>query len=171
MIAVPTIYMKMFTRKVVKEFDNGDDKLIFRDTLKVNVDYGTIVKLFKLRLNENFFKGYIDKDETQLFYLGSLRRPLSVNLPLIQINFENKKTADGQIIIKIKIVNFTLILFGGVNISILVFSIIGLDPYSQNDNHVSLEVPLIVFMISYIFLLSRYLIELSEFKKEIKRLQ
>ena len=42
--------------------------LIFRDTLKVNVDYKTIVTLFKSKLNENFFKGYIDKDETQLFY-------------------------------------------------------------------------------------------------------
>lgn len=144
--------------------------LIFRDTLKVNVDYGTIVTLFKLKLNENFFKGYIDKDETQLFYIsGLLRRPFSVNLPLIQINLENKETDDGQIIIKFKIVNFALILFGFANVSIFLSSIAGLDPHG--DNQVPSEVPLLVFIISYVFLLSKYLIELSEFKKEIRRLQ
>lgn len=144
--------------------------LIFRDTLKVNVDYRTIVTLFKLKLNENFFKGYIDRDETQLFYIsGLLRRPFSINLPLIQINLENKETDDGQIIVKFKIVNFALILFGFANVSIFLFSIADLDPHGGNQ--VPLEVPLLVFIISYVFLLSKYLIELSEFKKEIRRLQ
>lgn len=144
--------------------------LIFRDTLKVNVDYKTIVTLFKSKLNENFFKGYIDKDETQLFYFsGFLKRPLSVKLPIIQINVENKRTDDGNIVIKFKIVNFVLVLFGFANISILLSSMIGLD--TQGDSHISLEVPLVVFIISYIFLLSKYLVELSQFKREIDRFQ
>lgn len=142
----------------------------FRDTLKVNADYGTIVASFKSRLNENFFKGYIDKDDTQLFYIsGLLRRPFGVNLPLIQINFENKKTDDRQIIIKFKIVNFALILFAFANVSIFVSAIAGL--VSHGPNQVPTEVPAVVFIVSYAFLLFKYLIELSEFKKEIKRFQ
>jgi hypothetical protein len=155
--------------KAVKNIDMGLTSLIFRDTVKVKADYGTIVSLFKLGLNRTYYKGYIDKDETQLFYFsGFFKRPLSANLPLIQINFEDRKAEDGQLVIKFKIVNFALVLFGLANGIILLFSIVDLDPYKQN--RIPPGIPLLTFALSYGFLLFMYLIEWSEFKREIRRL-
>jgi hypothetical protein len=148
----------------------GLTSLIFRDTLKVNADYGTVVTCFKSGLDENFHKGYIDKNETQLFYFsGFFRRPLSVNLPIIQINFENKNGDQGQTIIKFKIVDFALIVFGLANGSILLFSIFDLIP--NRHEQIPTGVPIVTCIFSYGFLLFVYLIELSGFKREIKRLQ
>jgi len=145
--------------------------LIFRDTLKVNADYGTIVTSFKSRLNKNFYKGYIDREGAQLFYFsGFLKRPLSVDLPVVQLNFKNKKDDRGQTTIKFKIVNVALILFVLANGFIALFSIVNLDPYRPNPP-IPQVVPLLLFPVSYGFLLFMYLTELSEFKREIKRLQ
>lgn len=148
----------------------GLTSLIFRDTFSIKADYDYIVSSFKARLDENYFKGYIDKDETQLFYFsGVFRRPLSVNLPIIQINFQNKVDEHGKTIIKFKIVNFMLILFGVANASILFFSIVDMDPY-RNDKIPS-EIPLIMLVFSYAILIGIYLAELSCFKSEIKLLE
>jgi hypothetical protein len=144
----------------------GLTSIILRDTLKVKADYATIVMLFKLGLNKRYHKGYIDKDETQLFYSsGFFRRPLSANLPIIQINFENKKAVNGQTIIRFKIVNFALIVFGLAN------GFISLSSILDQHNTIPSGIPLMVFIFSYGFLLSMYLIELSEFKKELTRLR
>ena len=143
--------------------------LIFRDTVKVRTDYGIIVSLVKLGLNRTYYKGYIDKDETQLFYSsGFFRRPLSANFPLIQINFEDKKAEDGNLVIKFKIVNLALILFGLANGIILLFSIVDLDPYDHN--RIPPGIPLLTFTLSYGFLLFIYMSEWSEFKREMRRL-
>jgi hypothetical protein len=148
----------------------GLTSLIFRDKFSVKADYDYIISIFKARLDENYFKGYIDKDETQLFYFsGVFRRPLSVNLPIIQINFQNKVDEHGKTIIKFKIVNFMLILFGIANASILLFSIVELDPYRPNK--IPSEIPLIMLVFSYAFLFGIYLAELSCFKSEITLLE
>jgi hypothetical protein len=144
--------------------------LIFRDTFKVKGDYAKIVTSFKAKLDENYFKGYTDRDETELFYFsGSFRRPLSVNLPIVQLNFENKTDDEGKIKIKFKIVNFALILFGLANASILFFSIVDINPDRPND--IPSGVPIGTFVFSYGFLLFMYLVELSGFKKEIEHLE
>jgi hypothetical protein len=148
----------------------GLTSIIFRDTLKVKADYDKVTSSFKTKLDKNFYKGYIDKDETQLFYFsGAFRRPLSVNLPIIQINFENKIDEHGKTTIKFKIVNFALILFGLANGSILFFSLVNLDPYRPNN--VPSEISLIMFVFSYSFLIGLYLIELYGFKREIRKLE
>lgn len=148
----------------------GLTSLIFRETFKVKADYDKVITSFKTKLDKNFYKGYIDKDEAQLFYFSeAFRRPLSVNLPIIQINFENKIDKQGKTTIKFKIVNFALILFGLVNGSILVFSIVDLDLYRPNN--IPSEIPLIMLAFSYGFLMVMYLIELYAFKREIKQLE
>ena len=52
--------------------------LTFRDTIKIKADYGELVGLFQQRLDEKYFKGFIDKDETQVFsYTGFFSPSLS----------------------------------------------------------------------------------------------
>ena len=148
----------------------GLTSLIFRDTFKVKADYGKITTYFKTKLDDTYYKGYIDPDETQLFYCsGAFRLPLSVKLPIVQLNVENKVDSEGRIKIKFKIVNFALILFGLANGIIIFFSIFNLSPGRHNE--IPEESPLIMLVFSYGLLLSSYLIELSDFKKEIELLE
>lgn len=148
----------------------GLTSLIFRDTFKVTADYDKVITSFKTKLDKNFYKGYINKDDTQLFYFSeALKRPLSVNLPIIQQNFENKIDEQGKTTIKFKIVNFALILFGLINGSILFFSVVDLDPFRPNN--IPSEIPLVMLAFSYGFLMAMYLIELYGFKREIKQLE
>lgn len=42
----------------------GLRSLIFSDTFEVKADYGKIAAYFKTKLDETYFKGYIDRDET-----------------------------------------------------------------------------------------------------------
>ena len=138
---------------------------IFRNTFEVKADYGTLATSMKSKLNEIYFKGYIDRDETQLFYYsGAFRRPLSTSLPIVQVNFANRTNDNGKTVVKFKIVDFMLILFGLANVSILTASLLKVDP------RITLVIPLITATISYGFLLFMYLIELSGFERELRRM-
>lgn len=144
--------------------------LIFRDTFVIKADYGEIATYFKTKLNDTYYKGYIDRDETQLFYFsGAFTQPLSAKLPIVQLNIENKADSEGKLKIKFKIVNFALILFGLGNGSIIFFSIVNIDPGGRNE--IPPLIPLIMFVFSYCFLLFMYLVERSGFKKEIEQLE
>ena len=147
----------------------GLKNLIFRDTFEIKADYGKLATYFKTKLDDKYFKGYIDRDETQLFYFsGTFARPLSVRLPIVQLNIENKVDNEGKIKIKFKIVDFALILFGLANASIIFFSIVNINP---GPNSIPPEIPPIMFIFSYGFLLFMYLTERSGFKKEIEHLE
>lgn len=148
----------------------GLRSLTFRDTFEIETDYEKIATYFKTKLNGTYFKGYIDGDETQLFYFsGTFKRPLSVNLPIVQLNVENKVDSEGKIKIKFKIVDFALILFGLVNGVIIFFSIFNVTP--DGSNVIPQLVPLIIFVFTYGLLLVMYLAELSKFKKELQKLE
>jgi hypothetical protein len=147
----------------------GLRNLIFRDTFEIKADYGNLATYFKSRLDDIYFKGYIDKDETQLFYYsGAFARPLSARLPIVQLNIENKVDNEGKIKIKFKIVDFALILFGLANGFIIFFSVVSIN---KGQNNIPPEIPPLMFIFSYGFLMLMYLVERSGFKKEIERLE
>jgi|GraSoiStandDraft_49_1057285.scaffolds.fasta_scaffold480885_1 hypothetical protein len=147
----------------------GLKSLIFRDTFEIKADYGKLATYFKTKLDDKYFKGYIDRDETQLFfYSGAFKRPLSARLPIVQLNIDNKVDNEGKIKIRFKIVDFALILFGLANGSIIFFSIVNVNP---GPNSIPPEIPPIMFIFSYSFLLFMYMIERSGFKKEIEQLE
>ncbi len=134
--------------------------LTFRDTIKIKADYGELVGLFQQRLDEKYFKGFIDKDETQVFsYTGFFSPSLSPSLPVIQINVKNQVDNRGEIEIKLKLVNFALIVFCLAIGLILFFTIKG---------EISIVSTLFILVLSYGFLLFFYRSALSEFKKEIE---
>lgn len=139
--------------------------LLFKDSFKVSADYVTMVTFFKSGLNERYFKGFIDKDETQLFYYSDFfSRSFSPSLPVIQINFKNQVDTSGQIEIKFRLVSFALIAFGLVNGLILLFSIVN----SDKINTIPLLAAISFLVFSYGFLLFYYRSALTGFKKEIK---
>jgi hypothetical protein len=143
--------------------------LIFRDVFEIKADYGKLATYFKTKLNDTYYKGYIDHDETQLFYFsGVFKRPLSANLPIIQLNIDNKSTGEGKIKIKFKIVDFALILFALANCSVLFFSMVNIHP---GPNEIPPEVSPLMLAFSYGFLQLIYQIERSGFKQELKRLE
>lgn len=144
--------------------------MVFRDTIEVKADYDRIATYFKTKLDETYFGGYIDHDQTQLFYFsGFFRRPFSVNMPVVQLNVENKVNNAGRVKIKFKIVDFALIVFGIANGIILFFSIFNLNP--DRPNVIPSGVPIMALVLSYGFLLFIYLIELSGFRREIELLE
>lgn len=144
--------------------------LIFRDTFEIKADYGKLATYFKTKLNDTYYKGYIDRDETQLFYYsGTFTRPLSSKIPIVQLNIENKVDREGKLKINFKIVDFALILFGLANGSIIFFSIFNVNPGGRNE--IPPEIPFVMFIFSYGFLMFMYLVERSGFKKEIEKLE
>jgi hypothetical protein len=105
-----------------------------------------------------------------LFYSSGLfKRPLSVDIPIVQLNVENKVNSEGKIKIKCKMVDFALILFGIANGSIIFLALFNFDPYRTND--ITPQVAFIMLVLSYGVLLFTYLIELSGFKREMEQLE
>ena len=144
----------------------GLRSLIFRETFEIKADYGKMTAYFKTKLNVTYYKGYIDSDETQLFYCSNIFKPRQT-LPILQLNIESKVDNEGKIKIRIKIVDFLLIAFGlGICIFILfsIFKIV-----------LPVEFPpgIILFMavFCYAFLQVNYQIELSGFKRELEELK
>ena len=162
--------LKKYYIVVIKWYKNmGLTSLIFRDTVKIRADYGEIVDLFKGRLNEKYLMGFIDKDETQLFYFSDvLSRSFSPSLPVIQLNFKNQADNNREIEIKFKLVNLLLIFFGLANGLVLFFSIFHVD--SDKIVDIPLSASIFVLVFSYGLLLLFYRSALAEFKREIERL-
>ncbi len=147
----------------------GLTSLSFRDTIRVRADYRNMVTFFKDRLNEKYFKGFIDKDETQLFYFSDFfPKSFSPSLPVIQLNFKNQADSNGEIEVKFKIVDFALILFGLVNGSIILFSILPIN--SAEIRVIPLSASIFILVFSYGFLLFFYRSALAGFKRDIENL-
>lgn len=137
--------------------------LIFRDKFKIHSEYDRMVSFFKTGLNDLYYKGYIDKDETQLFYSSGFFRPiLNPVIPVMQLNFKNKADKHGQFEIQLKMVDFVVVLFAIANLSIIIAAI-----YSDK---VSWITGLLFPVFSYLFLLVSYSLELRNFKKDIEPL-
>lgn len=85
-------------------------RLIFRDKFTVNADYSEMVSYFEKRLDVNYFKGYINKHETQLLcYRPFLSKPIGTPLPVCEMNFKSQKDRNGKIEVRFKIANSLMI--------------------------------------------------------------
>jgi hypothetical protein len=145
------------------------DSLLMRHSFLVKTDYEKMRLYFKSKLDVTYFKGYLDRDETQLFYnSGAMNRPLSVNLPMVQLNIENKPDPQGNYVIKFKIVDLVLIFFGITNSCVITFFILG---YWSGGENLPIEIPLIFFLFSYGSLQFRYRLELVNFEKQVELLR
>lgn len=87
-------------------------RLIFRDKVAVKAEYAEMAAYFKRRIGENYFKGYIDEHQTQLYchwdIISSFR--LIPPIPVFQMNFDDKKNAGGNIVVRFKLANALIIL-------------------------------------------------------------
>jgi hypothetical protein len=128
-------------------------RLIFRDRVTVNADYDEMVSYVRKRLDENYFKGYIDQHQTQLFcYWEFLPRGINSPLPVCQMNFENEKDRDGKIVVRFKIVNALIILF---------FVISGAIFYGMITSDIHPKYALIVPTVAYLYLTFRYNVDFT----------
>ena len=142
------------------------DSLLMRHSFLVKTDYEKMRLYFKSKLDVTYFKGYLDRDETQLFYnSGAMNRPLSVNLPMVQLNIENKPDPQGNYVIKFKIVDLVLIFFGITNSCVITFFIVG---YWSGGENLPIEILLIFFLFTYGSLQFRYRLELVNFEKQVE---
>lgn len=145
------------------------DSLLMRHSFLVKTDYDKMRLFFKSKLDDTYFKGYLDRDETQLFYnSGAMNMPLNVNLPMVQLNIENKPDPQGNYLIKFKIVDFVLIFFGITNSCLITFFIVG---YWNGGENLPIEILLIFFLFSYGSLQFRYRLELVNFEKQVEILR
>src|SRR5687767_6090027 len=102
--------------------------LLFRDSFVVDASYDKIVSFVKLKLDDTYFKGRIDKEEIQVFFKSKFfDRPLSSNLPFIQLNVKNNADKNGKIKIWFKLVDVVAILFVLSNLIILFLSLVNLN--------------------------------------------
>lgn len=97
-----------------------------------------------------------------------MNRPLSVNLPMVQLNIENKPDPQGNYVIKFKIVDLVLIFFGITNSCVITFFIVG---YWSGGENLPIEILLIFFLFTYGSLQFRYRLELVNFEKQVEILR
>ena len=142
--------------------------LLFRDVFEVKADYEKVRNYLRLRLNETYYKGYIDRDEIQLFFASGGMGSVFTSLPLVQVNIENKIYTNGKIRVKVKLVDFVLWLFGIANASIILSSI---PDIGFGDNGLPIEAAPFPLILTYSFLQIKYLGERSILKHEMKLLE
>jgi hypothetical protein len=123
-----------------------------------------MITFFKRQLNENYFKGFIDRDETQLFYDSHLTpKSLSPSVPIIQINFQNQVDENGRIKVRFRIATMALVFFGllcGL-IAYLIF---------RSDNVDGVLTTSFALASIYAILLIFYRAALTSFKAEIEKI-
>ena len=102
---------------------------IFRESFVLRTKYDTIVHHIKEHLNEKYYKGYLGRDELQVFFLsGILKSTFSPLLPVFQVNIENTSGKNGEVFVRFKIVNFVLILSAAIILLLSFSSLVNIDP-------------------------------------------
>ncbi|HEX8060979.1 MAG TPA: hypothetical protein VF473_08585 [Cyclobacteriaceae bacterium] len=137
-------------------------RLVFRDKIAVNAEYAEMATFFKKRIGENYFKGYIDEHQSELYCYWPLA-PIKLGpIPICQMNFDDKKDADGNIAVHFKIMNsltvFTVIIAGAIAYELLV-----------TDAPVGFAISILVF--PYLYLLFRYDHDHSELVSDLKNIE
>jgi hypothetical protein len=88
-------------------------RLIFRDKVAVKAEYAEMAAYFKIRarIGENYFKGYIDDHQAQILCDWDFMsvRFFFMPVPICQINFDDKKDADGRTVVHLKMMNSVII--------------------------------------------------------------
>lgn len=146
------------------------ERLIFKDSFITSVEYEDLCRNLKTKLNNNFFKGYIDKDETLLFYYPNfINASFVIRLPMTQIKFSRPINNKEQLKIKFKIVDFILILFGIACLTIWSAFIFN---YAEPEiGGARLMIPTIATVFAYFFLQIMYAIEIDKFKRDLETIK
>ncbi len=145
-------------------------RLIFKDSFTTSLNYEDLCFSLKKKLNKRFFKGYLSKNETLLYYYSEFIN-LSVvpKMPITQIKFIKPPNDKGQLIIEFKLVDIILIFFGAGCLPIwLAFTFNFAEPVMGLGR---LVIPTIATIFIYLFLQIRYLIEIDQFKKDLEAIK
>lgn len=145
-------------------------QLIFKNSFKTSFDYEDLCLNLKNKLNNNFFKGYIDKDETLLFYYPNfINASFVIRLPMTQIKFSRPKNNKEQLMIKFQIIDFVLILFGIACLTIWLAFIFN---YAVPEiSSFRFMIPTIATVFAYLFLQIMYTIEIDKFKRDLETIK
>lgn len=137
-------------------------RLIFRDKIAVNAEYAEMATYFKKRIGENYFKGYIDEHQTQLFCDWDFLPFRIMPIPVCQLNFIDKKTADGVIEVRFKIVNALVLLL------VIAGGLIAYEMFAMNAPLVFVLFPPAFF---YLFLVFKYNHTFSNLMADLKTIE
>ncbi len=143
-------------------------KILLTRDFELSISYNDVKDTLKKKLNDNFFKGYIDKDDSVLYYRSDfLTIPGVTKIPVIQVKFERGIDPESQTKIEFKIItSLLIIIFLAITVlwTIYFFNVEGLRKSSNG-----FIVPVFGTLFFYGLIFVRYIIELSYFKNELKR--
>ena len=138
-------------------------RLIFRDKFTVNADYSEMVSFFEKRLDLNYFKGYINKHQTQLLcYRSLLSKPIGTPLPVCELNFKNEKDRDGKIVVRFKIANSLMIAF---------VILLGAISYGSFITNLPIRFAFVFPALLYLYLTLRYYADISGLMSDIRKIE
>lgn len=139
--------------------------------LYVQLDYDDLKGKLKSKMGkeDNYFKGYLDNDETMLYYRSDfLTIPGLSKIPTTQLTFKKEKELGGQTKIVFRIITPILIIF--VLAITTLWTLYLFDVEGLRTSNYGINVPLIGTIFFYSIPFVRYMIELSYFKDELNRL-
>ena len=142
-------------------------EILLRRDFKLSISYNDVKDTLKKKLNDNFFKGYIDKDYSVLYYRSDfLTIPGLTKIPVIQVKFERGINPETQTKIEFKIITPLLIIIFLAITGLWTIYFFNVEDLRKSSN--GFIVPVFGTLFFYGLIFVRYIIELSYFKDELK---
>ncbi len=145
---------------------------IMTSDLYVRLDYDDLKDRLKRKMNkdDNYFKGYLDNDESMLYYRSDfLMIPGFSKIPTTQLIFKRIETSEGQTKIKFRIVTPMLLIFVFGIVLLWTLYLFDIDGLRTSDSGYIIPVFGTIFFYGMPFV--RYIIELSYFRDDLNRLE
>jgi hypothetical protein len=147
--------------------------LIMTSDLYVRLDYDDLKDKLKRKMStdNNYFKGYLDNEESMLYYRSDfLTIPGFSKIPVTQLTFKktNDLSVSGGTKIRFRIITPLLIIFALSIATLWILYLLDIDGLRTSDN--GIIIPILGTIFFYGIPLVRYLIELSYFRNELNGL-
>ncbi|MBZ0246197.1 MAG: hypothetical protein K8H85_09645 [Cyclobacteriaceae bacterium] len=143
-------------------------EILLTTDFTLNISYSDVKDILKKKLNNNFFKGYFDKEDSVLYYRSDFMTiPGLTKIPVIQVKFEKGINSEDLTKIEFKIVTPLLIIIFLAIATLWTIYFFNVDGLRQSNN--GLIVPVFGTLFFYGLIFVRYTIELSYFKDELKK--
>lgn len=140
--------------------------------LYVRLDYDDLKGRLKSEMTnrDNYLKGYLDNDETMLYYRSDfLAIPGFIKIPMTQLIFKRTETSDGRTKIKFRLLTPILLIFGLAIVALWSLYLFDIEGLRTSDS--GYIIPLFGTIALYGIPFMRYMIELTYFRDDLKRLE
>ena len=142
---------------------------MFQSEIKIAAKYEDVVARLKKRINKTFFKGYLDKEDTLLYYYSpTLLNPFKIQqVPMMRVDIQNKSDELGELTIKFKVVNLFLVIYGIIHFASWIAFFFIISNSGRGSILPGLTFLIFTGIIPFGIISMAYNLQLTSFKKEI----